>query len=214
MADNRTIQIKLNDVILPAYFLKNRVNNGLIIFSQESGNMMQIKRNYYIAKLLQDRGFEILFFELLTDKEDHAAQVRFNINLLAKRLAQVIDWVGQQDTINNLPIGIFGTSYGSASALQTTVERSGQISVMVSHEGRPDMAIEALPEVTTPVLFIVDELDKQLIDSNSLAYHLIKGRKKMEILSNTIHLTEEPWLLQKVANLAADWYNYYLRSIN
>ena len=59
--------------------------------------------------------------DLLTAEEEEADEVtremRFDIGLLARRVAQVVAWAGRQKQTAPLLIGLFGAGTGAAAAL-------------------------------------------------------------------------------------------------
>ena len=70
---------------------------GLIIFAHGSGSSRFSKRNNYVARILNKNNLGTLLFDLLTAEEEkidnYTAEYRFNIELLAKRLIDVTDWL-------------------------------------------------------------------------------------------------------------------------
>ena len=80
------------------------------------------------------------------------------------------------------------------------------IGVVVSRGGRPDLAGEALPLVRAPTLLIVGGEDDVVIDLNEQAKEQMRCEVKVEIVPGATHLFEEPGALERVAQLAADWF--------
>ena len=81
---------------------------------------------------------------------------------------------------------------------------------MVSRGGRPDLAGDALPEVTAPTLLIVGGDDVTGVGMNRDAMARMTGNVRLEIVPGASHLFEEPGALERVATLAADWFSRYL----
>src|SRR5207302_637049 len=77
---------------------------------------------------------------------------------------------------------------------------------VVSRGGRPDLAADALPKVQAPTLLIVGGNDDVVIELNEMARDQMRCEVKLEILPGATHLFEEPGALEKVANLASDWF--------
>jgi hypothetical protein len=86
-----------------------------------------------------------------------SGQLRFNIEMLANRLAGVTDWIIHNENTKNLRVGYFGASTGAAAALPAVVRAVG------SRGGRPDLSGPALAHVQTPRLLIVGEADVPVI---------------------------------------------------
>ncbi len=61
-----------------------------------------------------------------------------------------------------------------------------------------------------PTLLIVGGNDDIVIELNEMARDQMRCEVKLEILPGATHLFEEPGALEKVANLASDWFNAHL----
>jgi pimeloyl-ACP methyl ester carboxylesterase len=182
---------------------------GLVIFAHGSGSSRLSPRNQYVAGVLNQRGIATLLTDLLTPFEDELYENRFNIDLLGNRLVKITEWCFDQASLHALSIGYFGASTGAAAALQAAALLERNVSALVSRGGRPDLA-KALPMVAAPTLLIVGSLDIHVIELNKQAFDKLKCAKELEIVSGASHLFEEPGTLDKVAVLAADWFEKYL----
>jgi putative phosphoribosyl transferase len=182
----------------------------LIIFAHGSGSSRFSPRNNYVADILAGQNMAILLTDLLTASEDKKYETRFNIELLSDRLVKVTELVLQQSSLQHLSVGYFGASTGAAAALKAAALLNNYIKAVVSRGGRPDLAKHALPKVKAPTLLIIGSLDTQVISLNEQAYDELKCKKKIEIVEGASHLFEEPGTLDKVAQLAADWFEQYL----
>ena len=56
---------------------------------------------------------------------------------------------------------------------------------------------------------IIGSLDVPVIELNQDAYRLLRGEKKIEIVTGATHLFEESGTLEEVARLAADWFRQH-----
>ncbi|MEX2177244.1 MAG: phosphoribosyltransferase family protein, partial [Gemmatimonadaceae bacterium] len=121
---------------------------GIVVFAHGSGSSRRSPRNRQVAASLNERGFATLLFDLLTEQEEHIDRVsgalRFDVMLLASRLAQATEWLSRRTDTRALPLGYFGASTGAAAAL---VADAGDpdVGAIVSRGGRPDLANEFLP---------------------------------------------------------------------
>jgi putative phosphoribosyl transferase len=190
------------DVVLP------RDARGIVLFAHGSGSSRFSTRNRYVANHLVEGGLGTLLFDLLTAEEDERdrqdASLRFDIDLLARRLVGATRWLGSQQWATNLGRGYFGASTGAAAALAASVEC--EVQAIVSRGGRPDLAGAALPRVTAPTLLIVGSLDSIVIDLNQRAQRLLRCESRLEIVPGASHLFEEPGTLEQVAALALRWF--------
>jgi pimeloyl-ACP methyl ester carboxylesterase len=152
--------------------------------------------------------------DLLTHDEDavdeFTSQFRFDIGLLADRLAGAIDWLEQQPETRELPIGLFGASTGAAAALQAAAARPNRIRAVVSRGGRPDLAGEALGHVRAPTLLIVGADDTPVIPLNDVALRQMEAPAEMRLVPGASHLFEEPGTLAAASALARDWFVRHL----
>jgi putative phosphoribosyl transferase len=133
-------------------------------------------------------------------------RLRFDIALLAERLVCAVDWMANRAEAGSLPIGLFGASTGAAAALVAAAQRSAKVGAVVSRGGRPDLAGAALAAVAAPTLLIVGGNDSEVLDLNRQAQLALRCESKLEIIPGATHLFEEAGALDKVAQLAGDWF--------
>jgi putative phosphoribosyl transferase len=182
---------------------------GIVLFAHGSGSSRRSPRNREVAGALQERGMGTLLLDLLTEEEERAdartGHLRFDIALLARRLAAATDWLEGERPTAGLGIGYFGASTGGGAALLAVAERP-QVRGVVSRGGRPDLAGPALSRVTVPTLLIVGSRDEPVIAMNREAMaRMGAAHVRLEIVAGASHLFEEPGALQVVARLAGDF---------
>jgi pimeloyl-ACP methyl ester carboxylesterase len=187
---------------------------GLVVFAHGSGSSRHSVRNRQVAAALVDAGLGTVLLDLLTADEERAerqgARLRFDIDALATRLGQALDWAGRQSSTAHLPIGLFGASTGAAAALLTAAHRPADVAAVVSRGGRPDLAGGDLVRVTAPTLLVVGGLDTTVLALNRRAAALLGGKVGLEVVDGATHLFEQPGALQQVAELAAGWFLRHL----
>jgi dienelactone hydrolase len=196
---------------------------GFVLFAHGSGSSRFSTRNQFVARVFEQSGLATLLIDLLTPDEEKldrkTGHLRFDIPLLAKRLEATIDWVKRQPALSNvegpalrtLPVGIFGASTGGGAALRAAAERPDEVAAVVSRGGRPDLAAGALPDVVAPTLLIVGGEDTQVLAMNRDAMPRMRGEVSLEIIPGATHLFEEPGTLERVARLAAEWFDRHIR---
>ncbi|MCL5105720.1 MAG: dienelactone hydrolase family protein [Armatimonadetes bacterium] len=182
---------------------------GVVLFAHGSGSGRLSPRNQYVARVLRENGLGTLLIDLLENWEADDRSKVFDIDLLAQRLLEATDWLRQEPSTRDLSIGYFGASTGAAAALQAAAGNP-EIGAVVSRGGRPDLAMQYLPEVKAPILLIVGGIDVPVIPLNQQAYELLSGPKELVIVPGASHLFEEPGALEEVARLAADWFSRHL----
>jgi putative phosphoribosyl transferase len=186
--------------------------SGLVIFAHGSGSSRHSPRNTQVAIRLQEAGLATLLFDLLTEAEASDRAQVFNIPLLAERLEEALDWALTDDDANALPVGLFGASTGAAAALVAAAAKPQRVRALVSRGGRPDLAGHSLGRVRAPTLLIVGGADTTVLELNREAYGAMNCEKKLEIIAGATHLFEEPGALDKVVEVARDWFLLHLKA--
>ncbi len=184
---------------------------SVVAFAHGSGSSRFSPRNNYVAGILNNAGFATLLLDLLTPEEDRDYDMRFDIDLLARRLVAATSWIASQADTKLFKIGYFGASTGAAAALKAASALGDKISAVVSRGGRPDLASdEELAHVVSPTLLIVGGLDDIVIELNQRAYLSLNCMKEMKIVPGASHLFEEPGTLEAVAFEAENWFRLNL----
>ena len=212
---SKSVSITLPDVVLQGDLAVPRGATGIVAFAHGSGSGRHSPRNRFVAEKLNEAGLATLLMDLLTEKEeridDVTAELRFDIGLLARRTAQVVDWIAAQPKLRDLPCGLFGASTGAAAALVAAASLpKDAVQAVVSRGGRPDLAADALPRVKCPVLLIVGGDDDVVITLNEEARARLRCPCELKIVPGATHLFEEPGTLEQVADLAAGWFTRHL----
>ena len=210
----KEVDITAGKVILKGNLEVPKGAKGIVLFAHGSGSSRFSTRNQFVAKELFKAGLGTLLMDLLTEEEEQVdnvtAQLRFDIDMLADRLAGATEWLMDNPDTKGLNIGYFGSSTGAGAAL-VAASKETSISAIVSRGGRPDLAGRALAKVKAPTLLIVGGNDGPVIDMNKEAMEKMKAEVKLEIVPGATHLFEEPGTLEKVAELAAAWFKRHLK---
>ncbi len=206
----REVEIPSSDVTIKGILANPPGAKGIILFAHGSGSGRFSPRNSYVARVLQDAGFATLLMDLLTEEESEDRQKVFDIGLLTARLLDTARWVKQQSETTALAIGYFGASTGAAAALQAAAQEKPLANAVVSRGGRPDLAMDYVPQVEAPTLLIVGGYDEPVIQMNRLAYAALRSEKQFVTIPQATHLFEEAGALEKVAQLARNWFEQYL----
>jgi len=187
---------------------------GVVLFAHGSGSSRFSSRNRFVASELRDGGMATLLIDLLTPDEERidmrTAHLRFDIDLLARRLGGATEWLANDARTSTMNVGLFGASTGGGAALVAAAARPDRIAAVVSRGGRPDLAGDALPHVQAPTLLIVGGDDAPVIAMNRAAYDRMTCERRMEIVPGATHLFEEPGTLEEVSRLARDWFRRFL----
>ncbi|SCL37941.1 Dienelactone hydrolase [Micromonospora aurantiaca] len=199
----------VGDVVVPAGA------GGVVLFAHGSGSSRHSPRNMAVGRALNERGLGTMLVDLLTADEEArdeiTAELRFDIGMLAERLAGIVDWMGSDPELGRLPIGLFGASTGAAAALVAAAARPDRVGAVVSRGGRPDLAGSSLTAVRAPTLLLVGGLDEQVIALNEQARDALGEVAELRIVPGATHLFEEPGTLEQVADQAGTWFTTHLR---
>lgn len=209
MPASKEISIELpNNLFLQGTLTLPKIASKVVVFAHGSGSGRFSPRNQFVANFLVEHELGTLLFDLLTPEEENidneTRELRFNIPLLANRLVEVTKWLRNNPNTHSLKIGYFGASTGAAAALLAAAQE--EVFAVVSRGGRPDLAARVLPKVKAPTMLIVGGDDLEVLALNQMAFDLLPGEKKLEIVSGATHLFEEPGALEIVAQLAASWF--------
>jgi pimeloyl-ACP methyl ester carboxylesterase len=195
---------------LPAALNAPEDARGTVIFAHGSGSSRSSPRNIAVAARLNDARMATLLFDLLTPDEAADRRNVFDVELLGERMVEAIAEVRRLPGVAQTPIGLFGASTGAAAALIAAAARPHEVSAVVSRGGRPDLAMPVLPQVVAPTLLIVGGYDDAVIEMNERAAASLRCEKRLAIVPGATHLFEEPGTLEKVMELAVDWFTRHL----
>jgi putative phosphoribosyl transferase len=206
----RTVSIPGRDVRLQGTLGVPDGAVGIVLFAHGSGSSRFSRRNRFVARLLRNEKLGTLLLDLLSPEEEEIDEVtrhhRFDIQMLADRVVSAIDWIAAEPDTRALSLGLFGASTGAAAALVAAAEKPGRVTAVVSRGGRPDLAAEALARVEAPTLLIVGQRDEVVVDLNKSARDKMHAEVRLVIVPGATHLFEEPGALERVADLAGDWF--------
>jgi pimeloyl-ACP methyl ester carboxylesterase len=212
----RPVELRLDGATLGGELALPENAVGLVMFAHGSGSSRLSPRNQHVATELRGGGLGTLLFDLLSAREEEADErtghLRFDVELLARRVVAATEWLAGQPEALGLPVGYFGASTGAAAALIAAAERPAAVAAVVSRGGRPDLAADSLARVQAPTLLIVGGSDTPVVRMNAWALEQLSSRvpRRLEIVPGAGHLFEEPGALDHVARLALDWFLHYL----
>jgi putative phosphoribosyl transferase len=208
------VRIATEDAMLEGDLALPAGTSRVVLFAHGSGSSRKSVRNRYVATILNEAGLGTLLFDLLTPTEEaidvRTAELRFDIELLARRLIGATDWLAADVQTRDLELGYFGASTGAAAAIVAAAERPRIVAAVVSRGGRPDLAAAALGRVEAPTLLIVGDRDEEVVRLNEVALASLKAESELQLVPGATHLFEEPGALDHVAMLAIDWFQRHM----
>lgn len=187
---------------------------AVVVFAHGSGSSRHSTRNRMVAELLRRRRLATLLLDLLTPEEEavdiRTRELRFDIGLLAPRVAAAARWAADAPDVGGRPVGLFGASTGAAAALVAAAQLPDVVGAVVSRGGRPDLADDALTAVRAPTLLLVGGADHVVIGRNREAHNRMTAERRLDVIPGASHLFEEPGALEAVARRAGDWFLAHL----
>jgi dienelactone hydrolase len=211
---------------------------GMVIFTHGSGSGRESPRNKKIASIFNRMSLCTLLIDLLTEDEDKMdlrvqkieykipglVLNKFNIGLLTERLLMVTKLLDNNKSLPVKNIGYFGSSTGAAatflaaSKLLMTFDKDGvceyNIKAIVSRGGRTDLITDTniIKHMNIPSLFIVGSKDDPIIKINKKTMREFNPltTSKMEIIDGASHLFEEEGKIERVADIAGNWFLKFL----
>ncbi len=204
--DVRKSTVLIGDQQLEGILRQPDKASGLVIFAHGAGSSRLSPRNNYVAESLGRRGISTLLFDLLTEDEAGDRANVFDIARLSARMVEAIGWAQANVTGPDTRVGLFGASTGAAAALVAAARAPKAVSVVVSRGGRPDLAGANLAQVRAPTLLIVGGADYGVIELNQDAARALTCDWQLELVPGATHLFEEPGALDRVVQLAGDWF--------
>ena len=212
--DERAVAVPLEGITLEGDLHLPEHAEGIVLFAHGSGSSRHSPRNRHVARVLNEAGLATLLVDLLTREEERVdtltRHLRFDIDLLARRLVGVTGWMAGKAETRAMTVGYFGASTGAGAALVAAASLPGQVGAVVSRGGRPDLAGPMLPRVKAPTLLIVGGNDTRVIAMNREALARMHAERELVVVPGATHLFEEPGALESVAKLARDWFLAYL----
>jgi putative phosphoribosyl transferase len=212
-AEERAVRVPADSAALDADLAVPAVVRGVVLFAHGSGSSRHSSRNRRVAAGLQEAGFATLLMDLLTPEEEQVdlrtRHLRFDIDLLSRRLVAAVDALETMPGTAGLPVATFGASTGAAAALQAAAARPGRVRTVVSRGGRPDLA-DDLVRVEQPVLLVVGGEDSAVIGLNEQAAEQLAGVHELVVVPGATHLFEEPGALDQVIALTTLWLDRWM----
>ncbi|MGD3107024.1 phosphoribosyltransferase family protein [Streptomyces sp. YGL11-2] len=203
------VRIEAGPVRLTGDLVRPTATAPIVMFAHGSGSSRHSPRNRAVAAALNRAGLGTLLFDLLTPAEEANRANVFDIDTLARRLADATRWLRARAPV---PIGYFGASTGAAAALRAAAYPDADIGAVVCRGGRPDLTGRSLlGSVEAPTLLIVGGNDTLVLDLNRQAQSALSCENTLEIVPGATHLFEERGALDRVCVLARDWFTRHFR---
>jgi putative phosphoribosyl transferase len=136
LIEHSSVSVPAAEVVLQGDLSMPPAPRGVVLFADGSGSGRHSPRNRYVAEVLNEHSLGTLLVDLLTAEEkredEFTGHLRFNIDLLTRRLAAIADWLASPAQVRGHGIGLFGASTGAAAALTTAAQRPDTVKAVVS----------------------------------------------------------------------------------
>ena len=97
LVEHTSVSIPAGEVVLQGDLSMPSTPKGVVLFAHGSGSSRHSPRNRYVAEVLNEHSLATLLVDLLTAEEERDDAVdghlRFDIELLARRLVAITDWL-------------------------------------------------------------------------------------------------------------------------
>lgn len=184
---------------------------GLVVVTDASGDRTYTRGNHHVGARLQRAGFATLEVDLLTLAEaaDDAetSALRFDTELVARRLLAVLEWAAALPALCGLEVGVFASGTCAAAVLVAAARRRELIQSIVCRGARPELAGSSLADVSAPTLLILGERDRSHFGTHQTAMTLLPPRSYVELIPDAGHLLEGPVEIDRVGRLSSEWFS-------
>ena len=184
---------------------------SLIIFSHGYGRSSLMPHEHRLALAFQQAGYGTLVFDTV-DVYENFSSVADGFEFLTKGLLAATNWLHSHSEYRDLDLAYCGSGRGAGPAIQVASELPDIIKAVVCISGSIDLNKFDLPEIKTPILLIVGELDFNIVGGNKKVLKKLDGPKQLAVIPGASHLYEESDKLNEAAHVAVSWYQKYVRS--
>ncbi len=184
----------------------------LVLFAHGSGLLGP--DSTHLANIFSQSGIGTLLFDLLTPSEanfDEETQIpRHDVVTLGERMVAAVIWSKERRDLQSLGLGIFGDDAGAAAALIAVVRLPQLVKAVVCRSGQLEAARSVFTQVVAPTLLITGDADPSY-DGNTKALAAFSGTKNLAVIAGISNLLHDSSGLDKVGELAAEWFKLHLQ---
>lgn len=177
---------------------------GLVVFADTGIAARARVANEYLDAALRGARLATLWLDLLGRGEQRNQPPDA---AMRSRLDAICGWHAAQPEMASLPVGLFGSGYAGAAALELAAARPRCICAVVTRGAHVDLvAIGTLTRIAVPTLLIAGGLDDTTIAANRGAYAALRCKKRLEIIPGATSDFGEPGSPEVVARLTRGWF--------
>lgn len=205
---DRVVWIPAGRVVLEARLALPPGARGIVVLG-----WMHEPRTQYIAHALGEAGLGTLMVDLVTPEEaaedQQSMRHRYDLRLLARRLAEITHWLKIMGPTKELLIGHLAYGPDVAATLSVAADLPREIRAIVAVSGHPRDAGAALANVDTPTLLIVAGNDGDTVGANREALADLH-RGSFVVVPSARHRFEDSGALAEAARLSVEWFRQQL----
>ncbi len=189
-----------------------RAARGVVLFVHDGGSRHRL-RNLRVAWSLQTRGFATLILDVHTPGAlARDGSFAYDIDRLAARIADATAWLHGAPRIGALPVAYVAASAGAAAALTAAALRPRDVAAIVAFSARFDLG-GTTAGVRAPTLLIVGADAEDTMAANRVALADLPDGSRLEAIAGAQHLFEEHGVLDRVCQLAGDWFDTHVVAV-
>jgi putative phosphoribosyl transferase len=202
-AERCKVEIDAGGVVLPALLTKTESAVGAVIFALPGRLSSFERRDHVLLDRLRENMLATLAIGLMAPEEsmDDSERLRFDISRLSGRFLKLLDWVKAALPATG-STGILAKGTAATAALVATTQRGHRVGAVISVDGRPDLAVHALPRLGTPTLLLVREDDEVGLQLNQIGADRMHGPHELRVVSPQDEIIDA---------LSLDWLGKHLR---
>jgi putative phosphoribosyl transferase len=139
-------------------------------------------------------------------ERDHATEV----DALASRIAEAIDWLRRDPAMCELPIGLFGAGMAAPAVLIAAARRPDAVTAVVCAGAYADLAGDELARVHAPTLFLVPSHDADGVALYRAAMPALGRAPTLTLIRGPHGDTTGTRAASETVRLATDWFTSHL----
>ncbi|HEU4536572.1 MAG TPA: hypothetical protein VFS00_20750 [Polyangiaceae bacterium] len=213
-----SVRIDLGSTALSGELYAPPGSRGIVVFGHCDVVERQGLRSRLMTQALHWAGFATLLVDLTTNvkaqPDEPPPSSRFNLELLATRLAATTDWLQRDRRTEGLPVGYFGAGAGAGVALLAAARRPALVCAIVAGGGRTDLAGDAIRQVRASTLLVVGEGDAALAAINREDAKRTLGLSRLELVPRVAQIFEDPGAIDRLAKLSVEWFQARLTPLS
>jgi dienelactone hydrolase len=217
-ASSVAVRIPSGATVIPGDLELPAEARGVVVFAHGAGSGRHSPRNQYVAGIVRRAGFGTLLLDFWDHQgpecDDAAESKQIDLTTYAAHLVAVSRWLHCHKDTCHLRQGIFGSSAGGAAALLAATRLGEIMACVVSRGANLESVLDELPGVHVPTLLIAGGHDTLVVCLNEEAYARLRCEKQLKLVCGATHLFEESDALERVAQLAADWFETHLGHVH